>query len=316
MVIIKLDTIDNKQGGIIMPETLIKNIADYSAIDLWRIRPRIEPERLLMCPPTFFEVVDIKNYFMRGQIGKVDKAKAQDQWQLYYELLCSLGLNIDLIEPIKGLEDMTFTANSGVVWQEPEQSPRFLASNMLHPKRQFETRFFVNWFRQNGHKVEKLSNPNIFFEGGGDAVWYPDKMLLFGGYGQRTEIKAYSEMNRRWNIPIVLLELVSEEFYHLDTCFCILDSDTVLFCPEAFSYNGVCLIESIFSNKIELSKEQAKNFFAGNCFVPKPRTVVLQKGDNITTTRLKNEGFNVIPIDLSEFIKSGGNATCLKLNIY
>ena len=34
---------------------------------------------VLFCPPTYFDVIDVKNPFMLG--AKVDKAKARGQWE-------------------------------------------------------------------------------------------------------------------------------------------------------------------------------------------------------------------------------------------
>lgn len=302
-----------------MSQLLIENVTDLKKLDFDKLRTRLNPQRLLMCPPEFFNVEKVKNEFMKGNIGQTNKDLAMRQWDKLVKVLSALGCQIEIIPPVPKLEDMTFSANCGITWQEPGSSFRyFLASNMsAQSHRQQETKHYTKWFQeQNDCLTRKLSRPTFFFEGGGDAIWYPEKMLLFGGYGHRTVKDAYREISHRFNIPIITLELTSQEFYHLDTCFCILDKDTVLFCKEAFSTEGQELIEKIFSRKIYITPEQGIKHFTGNCFCVRNSFVVMQKGNNKTVRELEDIGFYCIEVDLSEFVKSGGNVTCLKMDIY
>jgi hypothetical protein len=44
--------------------------------------PEMEiPTAMLLCPPKYFDVIDVKNPFMRDQIGKVNQPEAERQWQ-------------------------------------------------------------------------------------------------------------------------------------------------------------------------------------------------------------------------------------------
>ena len=110
-----------------------------------------------MCPPNHFEVRDVKNFFMEGHVGTTNKALAMEQWQKLHRLMKALGFHIDLIDPVPGLEDMTFSANSGIVWQEPGQNRYFLSSNMVHRNRQRELPYYKKWFSENEYCARHLS---------------------------------------------------------------------------------------------------------------------------------------------------------------
>lgn len=295
----------------------VENIIDLRNLKKTFLRERALPKGVLMCRPDHFEVMDEKNYFMRGQQGKVNRNRALRQWMNLKDKFQSCGLMVNVIEPAVGVEDMVFSANSALCWQEPGQQKKCIVSKMFHPSRQRETPYYQDWFTKHGYEVFELNSEKLaFFEGGGDAIWQPGKMLLWGGYGHRSSSEVYTNISKIINAPVILLKLASEEFYHLDTCFCPLDEKTVLYCPEAFDADGRALIESFFDDKVIITKEQGKKFFTGNCFSVDGKNVVLQQGDHPTVEKLISLNFNPIEVDLSEYIKSGGNVTCLKLDIY
>ena len=67
--------------------------------------------KVLFCPPDFFDVVDQKNPYMVKD-SQVDRAKARSQWEALCSVLHQKGCEIETIDPIEGLEDMVFAANS------------------------------------------------------------------------------------------------------------------------------------------------------------------------------------------------------------
>lgn len=270
-------------------------------------------KKVLMCTPEYFDIVDVKNYFMQGGLGSVDRKNALSQWSAAKEQLIALGLEVHTIKGAPDVEDMSFAANAGLCW-ERDGKKIFLASNMKHASRQRETPYYVRWFEHRGYIIERLA-ANYIFEGNGDAIWNPGKKILWGGYGHRTIREAYDEISRRFGINVIPMRLASEEFYHLDTCLCLLDEVTAMYCPEAFDAEGNAKLEQYFSRRITFSKDQGKRYFTGNAFAIGDGRVVLQRGDKKTMIKLKNFGFTPIEVNLDEYMKSGGNMSCIKLNL-
>ncbi|HKW25491.1 MAG TPA: hypothetical protein VJN48_06885, partial [Terriglobales bacterium] len=57
--------------------------------------------RVLFCPPTYFEVREVKNPYMRGLL-QVDRVRAQHQWDNLCEAFRSVGYTVELIDPVTG----------------------------------------------------------------------------------------------------------------------------------------------------------------------------------------------------------------------
>jgi N-dimethylarginine dimethylaminohydrolase len=187
---------------------------------------------------------------------------------------------------------------------------------MCHESRQKEVPYYRDWFKRRGYKILELTEQAEFFEGQGDALWHPGKQLLWGGYGQRTSLRAYEQVSERLGVPIIALELPHPSFYHLDTCFCVLRDDAVLIYPGAFTNEDREMIHLMFPLVIESSEREAVQFFACNAHALDGRTVIIQRGASETVAELRRAGFEVVEVETGEFMKSGGSVFCLKVMIY
>jgi N-dimethylarginine dimethylaminohydrolase len=113
--------------------------------------------------------------------------------------------------------------------------------------------------------------------------------------------------------------LINPAFYHLDTCIVPLNSTTVLYTPSAFSKESQAKIKQLFSTCIEVPAQEASHGFALNMHViakGEQRWALLQEGNTATENILQQLNITVIPVDTSEYIKSGGSVFCLKMMYY
>jgi|694.fasta_scaffold140341_2 N-dimethylarginine dimethylaminohydrolase len=296
-------------------QTKVQVIASVKdALAFSQLSPRAVPERILMCPPEFFEVKDAKNEFMSGNIGGVDKDKARKQWNALKETFESCGFPVELIEPGQNLEDMVFTANQVLPALSENGKPLVVLGRMTYESRTAEVPHFEKWFREQGYEILSLPQDCSRFEGGGDAVWHPSRKLLWLGYGSRTEERCCDAIARLLNTPVVKLNLISSKFYHLDTAFAALDVNSVMIYPKAFDEAGLALIRNYFQNVIEVSEDDANNFACNALALDD--YVVLQKGSASACADLRRLGFKPVEVDTSEFMKSGGSVFCMKQVVY
>jgi N-dimethylarginine dimethylaminohydrolase len=188
---------------------------------------------------------------------------------------------------------------------------------MHAPERQAEVPHFERFFESQDYAIRTLPDDVATdFEGMGDAIWHPGHYLLWGGYGFRTGRSAYDALSTMLDVPIVALKLDDPDFYHLDTCFSVLDADSVLIYPEVFTSEGRALIDHFFSTVIEAPEDEARSQFACNAHCPDGEHVLIQTGCSTTNQRLRRAGFTPIELDTSEFLKSGGSVFCMKLMIW
>src|ERR1700736_3273798 len=107
------------------------------------------PKHVLLCPPTYFDVVDEKNPYMSGK-APVDKVKARAQWKALCSALEQSGCHVETIDPVPDLEDMVFAANQVFVGYSEATGKFIVPSRMVYASRQREVPHFVEWFRERG----------------------------------------------------------------------------------------------------------------------------------------------------------------------
>ncbi len=293
-----------------------RTVHDLKGFSLKSCASMPEPTGVLMCPPDHYDVVDVKNPFMAGQAGSVNRGLARRQWEDVKAAFERAGKPVDLIEPLPGLEDMVFCANQTFVGVTPRMERVCLLGQMRHSSRRREVPAFAAYFQSRGYRVASLKDPAVLFEGAGDAVWHPSKRLIWGGHGFRTEPEAYEEVSRLFDAPVVLLKLVNERFYHLDTCFCPLTSEAVLIYPSAFDAASLELILKIFPVVLTAGETEAVRRMACNAAVVDSRAAIVQRGSPSVARHMAVMGLEVIEVDTTEFIKAGGSVYCLKMFTY
>lgn len=258
----------------------------------------------LMCRPTFFGVEYEINPWMKLS-STVDKNKALEQWNNLSDRIKEHGGAVINIKPREGLPDMVFTANAGLYLKE---SNTLCLSSFLHDQRQKEQWWFYDFFIER--KTTVVVNPSVF-EGAGDALFLGE--TLIGGHGFRSHRDIYAEIRPLLEHEPKVVKLKDPSFYHLDTCFCPLDGMDYMIYPGAFNDQGLADIRSLGGTEISVSKEEARKFACNAVCIGK--TVILPTGCDNTYQALESKGYKPVPVDMSEFMKSGGAAKCLTLAI-
>src|SRR5699024_5538189 len=114
-----------------------------------------------------------------------------------------------------------------------------------------------------------------------------------------------------FDVPVLTLKLADEKFYHLDTCFCVLNDKTVLIYPDAFCEESLTLINTVFENVIHASRYEAEELLACNAACPDGRNVIIQQGCTDVNKKLRDAGLTIHEVSTNEFLKSGGSVFCM-----
>ena len=262
-------------------------------------------KKYLMCRPTFYGIQYEINPWMNIR-KPILPTLAEKQWaELYHTLTDVLKAEVKLIEPKEGLPDMVFTANAGLVFDN-----KIILSNFRYKQRQGEARFFEAWFKDAGYQLFKLPS-DVAFEGAGDALFCGEN--LFAGYIFRSEARCHSLLSDIVGKRVLSLELTDPRFYHLDTCFCPLEENSAVYYPGAFDRYANQVIENYLSDPIAVPKEEALKF-ACNA-VAMGKSIILGSHCPQLREALSQRDYQVIELDLAEFMKSGGSAKCLTLEL-
>ena len=239
-----------------------------------------------MCRPDYFDIEYEINPWMHLE-NQVDQEKAMIQWQTLYDAFVDNGVIVDLIRQVKGLPDMTFTANGGIAYQN-----KFIVSRHRYKERTHEEAYFEKWFQEQGFETYHIKH----FQGGeGDALFY--KGTLYMGYGFRSDRESHDEVRKILGVKTVSLCLINPYFYDFDTAFSPLGEKALLYYPDAFSEESRNLLENI-PDAIPFSKLEAESFVGNSILV----------GDTLFVGYKDN-----ILVEMGEFKKSGGGIKCLTL---
>jgi len=275
------------------------------------------PQRVLMVDPAYYDVRYVINPHMTDRIGTVNSSKARKEWKHLKEGFKKLDLEVIILEGQPNLPDMVFCANQSLPYCDNNGNKKVIMGIMHAEQRKGEVPFIEKWFRENNYEVLYPDEKKVAdFEGMGDAIWHFNRELLWGGYGFRSSVQAYEEISHMLDVPVILLELQDERFYHLDTCLCPLNTNSVLIYPSAFSKQGLDLIYAMYDNVIEAGSHEAEKLFAVNATVPDGKNVLIQEGCTDVNNKLRALGFHVHEFSTYEFLKSGGSVFCMKLLIW
>jgi N-dimethylarginine dimethylaminohydrolase len=269
---------------------------------------------VLLCPPTYFDVVDQKNPYMSRE-SAVDRAKARQQWDDLCRVLQQSGYEIETINPVDGLEDMVFAANQIFVGAKDGYGKFVVPSRMVYESRQREVPFYIDWFCSRGYQVVELdlSKSSDYLEGHGDLLWHPDRSRVYAGYGFRSTlggVEKFTAAMSKMNIPVVSLQLVDDYCYHLDTCLCPLNNEAALIFPGAFSASSLASLHKSWKRIHLLTADEAHRFMGNG---------IVANGNYITpyvTPQLEGilhqEALKPVIVNTSEFEKAGGSCFCMK----
>jgi ornithine--oxo-acid transaminase len=262
----------------------------------------------LMCSPKHYEVNYVINPWMAGNVHRSSRQRATVQWEQLYSALRQIA-QVRLVEPQPGSPDMVFTANAGLV-----RDGIVALSSFHHRERQGEEPHFRRWFSDSGFAVCDI--PRVTpFEGEGDALFEPNGSRLWAGHGLRTLEESHRQLTDLWGVEVVSLRLVDPRFYHLDTCFCPLSNGDVMYFAPAFDRESQSKIEARYSKKQRICVSESDALqFACNAVNVGP-TILLNHISAELYADLESRGFQIVQVELTEFLKAGGAAKCLVLRL-
>ena len=228
--------------------------------------------------------------------------------------LKAAGAQVETIEAVRGLPDLVFPANAAVVLDG-----RVLVARFRYPERQGEEAIFRSVFTRlqaRGLIEEIVDLPEgVLQEGAGDCIWDADRQHFWVGYGPRSSKASVGAIARTFGEEVVALELASDRFYHLDTCFCPLAGGKVLYYPPAFTPAALATIRAHVAEdqRIEASDEEAAAFCVNA--VNLGSKVIMARAPASLRAKLAARGYSLTEIDLDPFILSGGGAYCMTLRL-
>lgn len=262
-----------------------------------------------LCVPRFLAPVPCcsvtKQHLREG--FETDRAAAMRQHAKLRSVLEGAGVTCHMLPAAPGHADMCFTRDVGVAtpWGIVALKPA-----LAH--RADEVDHFAAWVSSTfGDPVRRIRRGRI--EGGDICIARPG-LLIVGISGTRTDDEGAAEFCEPfvadgWD---VLLYRFDEHFLHLDTIFCMLDSNRALACVDVLDD---AFIEELRRRDIELLPVNYKEARRLGCNVLSldGRSIVSGASTPRVSAMLRRSGFDVLEADFNELAACGGGVHCLTM---
>jgi N-dimethylarginine dimethylaminohydrolase len=262
----------------------------------------------LMCPPEWYGVDYVINPWMAGNVHRSSRDLAFAQWKGIHNVLRGVA-DVRLLHPEPLCPDMVFLSHGALV-----NHGVAAVSSFTHPQRRVESSHLAKWFETHGFILWNTPRETAF-EGEGDVTFNDTGTHLWAAHGVRTCRRSHRHIADAWHTPVTSLHLVDPRFYHLDTCFTPLHGGFLLYYPAAFDNVSNAAIEAAYpaDKRIAVSEHDATHMAC--CALNIGRTVFTGELTPTLAAQLFDAGLDVVQLELSEFIKSGGGAKSLALRL-
>ena len=225
-----------------------------------------------------------------------------------------IGAEVETVPAVEHLPDLVFPANAAIVLDG-----RALVARFRYPERQGEEAVFRAAFldlKARGLLANVIELPDgVLQEGAGDCIWDAERSFFWAGHGQRSTVNSLPVIEEVFGQRVVGLQLATDRFYHLDTCFCPLAGGKVLYYPPAFTAEALATIRAHVrpEDRIEATDAEAGAFCVNAVNIG--RQIVMAKAPESLRIKLRTLGYSVTEVDLAPFILSGGGAYCMTLRL-
>jgi ornithine--oxo-acid transaminase len=245
---------------------------------------------------------------MAGNVHRSSRDLAFAQWKGMHNVLRSVA-DVRLLHPEPGCPDMAFISHGALI-----HNGVAAVSSFGPPQRRAESTFLRRWLTSQGFLIWETPRETPF-EGEGDVAFNDEGSTLWAAHGVRTCRAAHRHVADAWHVPVTSLHLSDPRFYHLDTCFTPMAGGYLLYYPGAFDAPSLAAIEHVYpaARRIAVSELDATHMAC--CALNLGRTVFTGEISRELAIRLFDAGFDVVQLELSEFIKGGGGAKSLALRL-
>ena len=232
-----------------------------------------------------------KLYFSKGI--NIDLDLARKQHFKYIESLKWLGLKVDTLPASEKFSDCVFIEDTAVV-----NDNKTIITYMGSDYRRGEVDEVKNYFRKSNEVIEMV--PPALLEGG--DVLRTDKEL-YVGISNVTNDLALKYLKMIFD-SYIIIPIPINKTLHLKTACTYIGRNVILICED--------LLQSNFFKKFDIISVPKEESYAANCIGIQDK-VIVPAGAIKTISMIKNKGFEVKTVPISEFVKGEGSLTCLSI---
>ena len=258
-------------------------------------------KRVILCQPKFMAIEDIINDTQKKYADEnIDIELAMEQHQKFEKLLIEHGVEVIILPSSEQFPEQVFTRDIGFTVGED-----IIVAEMASDIRKGEEEALE----------EFLEDENIPYwtttdrVEGGDIIVDRDKVYV--GISSRTSEESVRNLQRILPKHNIIRVPFNEKYLHLDCVFNILSPEIGLIFPEALSDDMVETLSQSYK-LIEVSAEEQFTMGTNVLSIGGGKVFSLPQNKQVNAA-IRAHGFEVIEVDFSEIIKSGGSFRCCSM---
>jgi N-dimethylarginine dimethylaminohydrolase len=261
-------------------------------------------KRVILCSPQYMTIRDVINETQKHfQNEGIHIERALEQHEKFVQTLRSHGVEVILLPYHKKYPEQVFTRDIGFTLGET-----VFVADMASDVRKGEENVLRQWLEDEGFSYYNIVGDHIE---GGDVII--DRKTIYVGLSNRTNQKAADHLQRLLSSFEVKAVPFKERYLHLDCVFNVISPELALIYPEALTEEDIKLFGSRYE-LIEVSKDEQFTLGTNVLSIGNKKILSLPVNKEVNK-QLRERGFEVIEVDITEIIKSGGSFRCCTLPI-
>ncbi|KKK37921.1 hypothetical protein WQ57_11960 [Mesobacillus campisalis] len=262
-------------------------------------------KRVILCQPQYMTIRDVINETQRHFKDEgIHIERALEQHEAMVSTLRQNGVEVILLPYHKKYPEQVFTRDVGFTLGNT-----VFVADMASKVRQGEDDVLKQWLEDEGFSYYNIIGDNIE---GGDVII--DRDTIFIGLSERTNQKAVDHITPLLSKFEVKAIQFKAEYLHLDCVFNVVSPDIAIIYPDALTEEDIQLFRSKYKDVIEVSEEEQFTLGTNVLSIGNKKVLSLPVNKGVNK-ELRDRGFEVIEVDITEIIKSGGSFRCCTLPI-
>ncbi|OEH53564.1 hypothetical protein AQ616_13805 [Oceanobacillus sp. E9] len=260
--------------------------------------------KVITVSPKYMKIKEIINETQSHYADdNIDIQKATTQHHAFINTLKKVGSEVIQLEVDPKLNEQVFTRDIGFVVGD-----HLFVSHMQREIRKKESIVLKEWLHEEGIPFTSVKSASIE---GGDVI--VDNEDIWIGQSERTSETAIAELisylpnNKVHTIPL------REDILHLDCIFNVLENGYALIYKDGMDSQSYQIIQQKYK-LIEVTEKEQFHMAPNVLSIGNSKIISLPENKRVNN-ELTKAGFDVIEVDFSEIIKSGGSFRCCTLPI-
>jgi N-dimethylarginine dimethylaminohydrolase len=263
-----------------------------------------ELKRVILCQPQYMTIRDVINETQKEFKDEgIHIKRALEQHREFVRTLEANGVEVILLPYHKKFPEQVFTRDIGFTLGQT-----IFVAKMAHDVRIGEEDVLKQWLDDEGMSYYNLAEDRIE---GGDVII--DEGTIYVGLSNRTHLQAVEHLQSLLNQYDVKAIPFKERYLHLDCVFNVISPEVALIYPPALTKEDINLFSSRYE-LIEVSEEEQFTLGTNVLNIGNKKILSLPINKQVNQ-KLRDRGFEVIEVDITEIIKSGGSFRCCTLPI-